>query len=176
MIGGRQRQEGFTLLEMVITLSVFSAAGLFFTGFMLKSTAFLEKSARQARAGEISAEAARHLEEELRYGFGFRAAGEQNEKLAFRIRENHGSEADYGSEADRERYLDPSELYGRQDGYELVFDFGDTTESQVRAVITVFWEEEVLGRRRTVITSMYGEKAPQGSPDSQIEEEVEDDW
>lgn len=170
MIGGRQQQEGFTLLEMVITLSVFSVAGLFFTGFMLKSTAFLEKSARQARAGEISAEAARHLEEELRYGFGFRAAGEKNEELAFWIRENHGSEED------REGYLDPSELYGRQEGYELVFDFGDTTESQVRAAITVFWEEEVVGRRRTVITSMYGEKAPQGSPDSQIEEEVEDDW
>ena len=67
----RRSCEGFTLIELVMALSIAAVAALFFTGFLAPQMKLYLRSGQAVEGKEMCSRVYMLLEERLRYGYGF---------------------------------------------------------------------------------------------------------
>ena len=156
-----RRCGGFTLLETVMALTIFSIALLFFTGFLVPQLKLYYRFGRTSEAKQVCGRIYREIEEQLRYGYDFAVDPDDPATLYYRVRETERSGAGYRSGGGEGGPLqfDGALLDGGQElGMRLELDFTGTDEDTVCVRIQLLEEngDKVIWEQEAYVSSLYG--------------------
>lgn len=153
-------KEGFTLLEMVIALSIFTVIGIWAAGFFGSQMHVYKKQMQLAQAGSISDRLSFQIAHSLEKAVAFQENDESDTLVYFEEILSAEDEERPREETDavcEERYLNLENIDLKlPKDYRAELDFSDTEPEKAMVCIKIFYQEEEILSRKLEFPALYG--------------------
>ena len=153
---GRMACGGFTLIELVMALSIAAVAALFFTGFLAPQMKLYLRGGQAVEGKEMCGRVYMLLEERLRYGYGFYVDADEPGTLHYMVNRKAGS-GENAPEACAVDITDLGELGNAALKPELVFTDCGGGEAVVN-IRVLDGEGRTVYEREAAFLSIYGQR------------------
>lgn len=153
---GRMGNDGFTLIELMMALSIAAVAALFFTGFLAPQVKLYFRSGQAVEGKEMCGRVYMLLEERLRYGYEFHVDPDEPGTLHYMVNGNAGTRKS-APEACAVSLTDLEDIGNNELQPELAFT--DCGSSEVKVRIRVLdGEGSTVYEQETTFLSIYGQR------------------
>lgn len=155
--------RGFTLLELVMALSILAIVTVFAAGFLHPQIRLYYESDMRSRAESMCSEAYRELEQVLRYGYVYYVNRETPDRLAYYVRDpdtSHSGEDGFVYEmlppVSRWPCISAEDLDVDENGdMTLELDFSGTSSRKANVLIRIMKDGEPVYEQEATVCSMY---------------------
>ena len=168
-------KEGFTLLEMVIALSIFTVVGIWAAGFFGSQMRVYKKHMQLVQAESISDRLSFQIAHSLEKAIAFQENDESDTLVYFEKILSADNEERTGEETDavcgeNALNLESIDLELPKD-YSAELDFSDTEPEKAVVCIKIFYEDEEILSRKLEFPALYGDITQEWDDQDEKEDE-----
>ena len=168
-------KEGFTLLEMVIALSIFTVVSIWAAGFLGSQMRVYKKQMQLAQAEAIGDRISFQIAHSLEKAVAFQEDDESDTLVYFEEILSAEDEAHTGEEIDaacEEHYLNLESIdLELPEDYRADLDFSGTEPEKAVVCMKIFYKEEEILSRKLEFPALYGDITQEWDDQDENEDE-----